>query len=51
MVKYKLPANEGKINVEIPKSVKIKSWHSFGDVVVIELDKEYKSLEDYLIEE
>jgi len=53
MPKYKLPAVEGKITVEgfsIPKGVKVKSWNSFGDVVVIETDKEIDKLKDYKIE-
>jgi len=48
---YKFPANEGKVEgLKVPKEVAIKSWHSYGDFVIVETDKEVKKWEEYKIE-
>jgi len=50
MVKYKLPAEYGKVDITFPKTAKVKSWHSFGDFVIVELEEPLKKLEEYQIE-
>jgi len=51
MVKYRLPAKEGKVDVTFPKSAKVKSWHSFGDFVIVELEEPLKKLEEFKMED
>lgn len=49
MPTYKIPAVEGKVDVKLGKDVKVTSWHSYGDFVIVETDKEVKKLEKYKI--
>jgi len=49
MAKYLLPAKEGKLIVDLPKSARIKSWNSFGDKVLVELDKEFESMKEFKV--
>jgi len=66
MVKYQFPAVEGKVTeielydpkkkeykkgvFKIPKDVKVTNWHSYGDVVVLETDKEVEEWKKYKVE-
>jgi len=52
MPKYVFPAKEGVIAVEGLdfKGIKVKSWNSFGNTVIVETNKELKGFEDYKVE-